>query len=122
MVGRGGSSLVALSSRLEEFQQNTMCAASKPRVPSTRTDHLEAFQPTAISAASEPNATGTGSNRLAIVFDMETEDPDDVLTLLFLAAHAAVDLKAVTLTPGSHFQVSLIRWLLKEVGLSGVRV
>mmetsp|Transcript_10290 Transcript_10290/g.18961 ORF Transcript_10290/g.18961 Transcript_10290/m.18961 type:complete len:758 (-) Transcript_10290:152-2425(-) len=103
MVGRGGMSLRALSSRLEEFQQSQK---STPKVPCT----------------SIPKVPCGRSSRLAIVFDMETEDPDDVLTLLFLAAHAAVDLKAVTVTPGSHFQVSLIRWLLKEVGLSGVRV
>lgn len=98
MVGRGGTGLIALSSRLEEFQQRSLCAAPAPTVPCVRSD------------------------RLPIVFDMETGDPDDVLTLLFLAAHAAVDLKAVTVTPGSHFQVSMIRWILLEVGLPGVRV
>jgi len=98
MVGRRGTSLMALSSRLEKFQQGAICAAPRPKAPHT------------------------SPGRLPIIFDMETEDPDDVLTLLFLAAHAAVDLKAVTVTPGSYFQVSLIRWLLQEVGLSGVRV
>eukprot|EP00927_Polykrikos_kofoidii_P045022 TRINITY_DN3888_c0_g1_i2.p1 TRINITY_DN3888_c0_g1~~TRINITY_DN3888_c0_g1_i2.p1 ORF type:complete len:877 (+),score=124.42 TRINITY_DN3888_c0_g1_i2:213-2633(+) len=98
MVGCGGTSLMALSSRLSEFQRSAIHAAPVPKVPCTRT------------------------SRLPVVFDMETGDPDDVMTLLFLAAHAAVDLKAITVTPGSHFQVSLIRWLLREVGLSGVRV
>ena len=40
-----------------------------------------------------------------IVLDMETQDPDDFLCLLFLASHPAVRLKAVTLVPGSPEQV-----------------
>jgi len=128
MVGRDGASLMALSSRLEEVRQSAASkivprtsAASKPKVPCTRNSCLAEVQQTAGPAAARPSVTYT-ADRLPIVFDMETEDPDDVLTLLFLAAHAAVDLKGVTVTPGSHFQVSLVRWLLKEVGLSGVRV
>jgi pyrimidine-specific ribonucleoside hydrolase len=54
---------------------------------------------------------------------METGDPDDVITLLLLASHPGVDLKAVTITPGSREQVSLVRWLLNSVGLlDSVRV
>lgn len=61
--------------------------------------------------------------RSPFVFDMETDDPDDVLTLLFLAMKADVELKAVTIArPGSRDQVALVRWLLKEVGLPNVRV
>jgi len=53
---------------------------------------------------------------------METGDPDDVLTLLLLGAHPAVELRAVTVTPGSWEQVSLLRWLLLQMGLPEVRL
>lgn len=53
---------------------------------------------------------------------METGDPDDVLTLLLLGAHPGVELRAVTVTPGSWEQVALVRWLLREMGLSEVRI
>lgn len=56
------------------------------------------------------------------VFDMETGDPDDVLTLLFLASHPMVELRAVTVTPGSEEQVALVRWLLQQLGLAHVRL
>lgn len=56
------------------------------------------------------------------IFDMETGDPDDVLTLLFLASHPAVHLCAVTITPGSNEQVALVRWLLQQMGLTHVRL
>jgi len=64
------------------------------------------------------------SSRLGLpyVFDMETGDPDDVLTLLFLCSKTAVQLRAVTITPGTQEQVSLIGWILREVGMSNVRI
>ncbi len=46
---------------------------------------------------------------LNVVLDMETQDPDDFLTLLLLLDHAKVNLKAITLTPGSQNQVGLVR-------------
>jgi pyrimidine-specific ribonucleoside hydrolase len=49
---------------------------------------------------------------------METGDPDDVLTLLLLAAHPLVDLRAVTITPGTAEQVALVRWILQRLGLA----
>jgi len=51
-----------------------------------------------------------------IVFDMETNDPDDYLTLLLLLGHPQVKLKAVTLMPGSAYQVGLIARTLKLFG------
>ena len=51
-----------------------------------------------------------------MVFDMETQDPDDFLCLLFLASHPRVRLKAVTLVPGSQEQVGLVRWALERLG------
>lgn len=46
---------------------------------------------------------------LEVVWDMETQDPDDFLTLLFLLGHPRVKLKAVTITPGSTTQVGHVR-------------
>ena len=44
---------------------------------------------------------------------METQDPDDFLTLLLLLGHPDVRLKAVTITPGSASQVGLVRQALR---------
>ena len=57
-----------------------------------------------------------------VVFDMETQDPDDFLCLLFLASHPRINLKAVTITPGSREQVGLVRWALCALGLDGLPV
>jgi pyrimidine-specific ribonucleoside hydrolase len=51
-----------------------------------------------------------------IAFDMETSDPDDVLTLCILATHPAVILRAATVTPGSRAQVGLVRHVLDRLG------
>ena len=59
---------------------------------------------------------------LKLVFDMETQDPDDFLCLLFFASHPRVQLKAVTLVPGSQEQVGLVRWALKQLDLPDVRI
>jgi inosine-uridine nucleoside N-ribohydrolase len=53
-----------------------------------------------------------------LVWDMETQDPDDFLTLLLLLGHPAVNLKAVTITPGSAHQVGLVRRALSWFGRS----
>jgi len=47
-----------------------------------------------------------------VIFDMETSDPDDALTLCLLADHPSVNLRAVTITPGSQEQVAVIRKVL----------
>ncbi|TMQ25659.1 MAG: nucleoside hydrolase [Deltaproteobacteria bacterium] len=46
---------------------------------------------------------------MPLVWDMETGDPDDFLTLLLLLDHPRVALKAVTITPGRPDQVGLVR-------------
>jgi pyrimidine-specific ribonucleoside hydrolase len=46
---------------------------------------------------------------LDVVWDMETWDPDDFLTLLMLAGHPQVNLRAVTVTPGSVAQIGVVR-------------
>ncbi len=53
-------------------------------------------------------------NRLDFVFDMETGDPDDFLTLLLLLGHPRVNLRAVTLTPGTRAQVGLVQHAVRE--------
>lgn len=51
---------------------------------------------------------------LNVIFDMESNDPDDFLTLLLLAGHPQVNLKAVTVFPGSADQIGLVRHALHE--------
>ena len=53
-----------------------------------------------------------------VVWDMETSDPDDYLTLLLLLEHPKVRLKAVTVTPGTSYQVGLVRRTLSEFGMN----
>ncbi len=52
------------------------------------------------------------------VFDMETGDPDDFLTLALLGGHPDVSLRAVTVTPGTPEQVGVVRWGLEQLGLN----
>lgn len=52
------------------------------------------------------------------VFDLETNDPDDLLTLFFLLGHPEVNLKAVTITPGSAQQVGVVRYALNLFGVN----
>ncbi|GAA0836319.1 nucleoside hydrolase [Streptosporangium amethystogenes subsp. fukuiense] len=59
---------------------------------------------------------------LDLLFDLETQDPDDVLTLCLVATHPAVRLRAVTVTPGSPAQVGLVRRVLGLVGRDDVPV
>jgi pyrimidine-specific ribonucleoside hydrolase len=51
-----------------------------------------------------------------LVFDMETGDPDDVLTLILLLGHPGVDLRAVTVTPGTPHQIGIVRHILRGFG------
>jgi len=56
---------------------------------------------------------------LKAVWDMETGDPDDFMTLLMLLDHPKVDLQAVTVTPGTPEQIGLVRraleWFEKDI-------
>lgn len=47
-------------------------------------------------------------NRINVVWDMETSDPDDFFTLLLLLGHPLVNLKGVTITPGTPEQVGVV--------------
>lgn len=55
-------------------------------------------------------------------FDMETNDPDDVFTLALLATHPRSNLVGVTLHPGGHDQVGIVRHVLDLLGKSGVPI
>lgn len=57
-----------------------------------------------------------------IVFDMETSDPDDVCTLCFLCQNPLVNLRAVTVTPGTKEQVYVVREFLRRCGKSTLPV
>jgi inosine-uridine nucleoside N-ribohydrolase len=57
-----------------------------------------------------------------VLFDMETADPDDVFTLCFLTSHPDINLCAVTITPGSHDQVGLVKRVLEITGKKDVPV
>jgi inosine-uridine nucleoside N-ribohydrolase len=51
-----------------------------------------------------------------VAFDMETRDPDDALTLCLLAGHPGVDLRAVTVNPGTPAQIGVVREILSRLG------
>lgn len=57
-----------------------------------------------------------------VVFEMETSDPDDFMTLLWLADHPEVELLAVLVTPGSLDQCQLVRWGLDLCGRHDVPI
>eukprot|EP01122_Echinamoeba_exundans_P002904 TRINITY_DN12904_c0_g1_i1.p1 TRINITY_DN12904_c0_g1~~TRINITY_DN12904_c0_g1_i1.p1 ORF type:complete len:199 (-),score=22.81 TRINITY_DN12904_c0_g1_i1:15-611(-) len=50
-----------------------------------------------------------------VCFDMETGDPDDVVSLLILLAHPRVQLRAVTIYPGGKDQIRFVRRLISSV-------
>lgn len=60
--------------------------------------------------------------RTPIHFDMETQDPDDVLTLAILATHPRAELVGVSCTPGGPDQVGLVRHVLDRLGLTTISV
>jgi inosine-uridine nucleoside N-ribohydrolase len=53
-----------------------------------------------------------------VVWDMETGDPDDFITLLLLLGHPQVNLRGVTITPGTPDQVGVVRAALAWFGRS----
>lgn len=102
---------------------STPHAAAEPAPASApSSEPLAANRPDA-ERRERPRAPHVGQGqKQPYVFDMETGDPDDVLTLLFLASHPEVELRAVTLTPGSEEQVSLVKWIFQQLELTTVRL
>lgn len=62
------------------------------------------------------------TERVPVHFDLETSDPDDVMTLAILATHPRVDLVGVTSYPGGPDQYGLIRHVLALLGRDDVPV
>jgi len=60
--------------------------------------------------------------KLNLSWDMETSDPDDVFTLCFLATHPRINLRSVTITPGSRHQVGVVKHILRKLDIKDVRV
>lgn len=56
--------------------------------------------------------------KINISFDMETADPDDILTLCMLSNHPKVNLRSVTITPGSTHQVGLVKFVLSKLNIN----
>lgn len=54
-------------------------------------------------------------NKINLSFDMETADPDDVLTLCMISNHPKVNLRSVTVTPGSLHQIGLVKHILTKL-------
>lgn len=48
-----------------------------------------------------------------VIFDMETSDPDDAFTLCLLIDHPFVNLRAITITPGSQEQVAVVKEIVR---------
>jgi len=114
----GGRSASRLDRRCRDVTVGFNAAIETPPV----NERQSACAASVAGAVSEVNPFGNSPIRQPFVFDMETGDPDDVLTLMFLGAHPFVELVAVTITPGTEEQVALVRWLLQEMGLAGVRI
>lgn len=60
--------------------------------------------------------------RVRLHFDMETQDPDDVITLAIAATHPAAELVGVSITPGGPDQVGLVRHVLTRLGRADVPI
>ena len=51
-----------------------------------------------------------------VIFDMETQDPDDFLTLCWLASHPKINLVGVTVTPGTQEQIGIVVQIFQKLG------
>lgn len=75
-----------------------------------------------VAGQEAPLALRRTMGMLPILFEMETSDPDDFLTLLWLADHPDVELLGVLVTPGSRDQCQLVRWGLDACGRGDVPI
>ena len=57
------------------------------------------------------------TDKIPIIFNMETADPDDILTLCLLSHHPKVNLRGICITPGSIQQRELAANVLKRLEL-----
>ena len=57
-----------------------------------------------------------------VLFDTDTGDPDDFFALCVLAGHPRVNVRAVTVTPGTRGQVGILRAALRRLELADVPI
>lgn len=69
-----------------------------------------------------PMTTEKLNNRSFVLFDMETGDPDDILSLYLLLGHPSVEVVAVTIHPGTPDQIGLIREVLADMQVPHIPV
>jgi inosine-uridine nucleoside N-ribohydrolase len=62
------------------------------------------------------------SNCSRVIFDMETGDPDDILSLYLLLGHPSIEIVAVTIHPGTPDQIGLVREVLADMHAPGIPV
>ena len=73
------------------------------------------------STFSEPLFVEVSSpNPKDIVYDMETNDLDDVLALILLLTNPYVNLKAITINPGDPNQMGFIQFIATQFGRSDI--
>ena len=60
--------------------------------------------------------------KINVIYDMETSDPDDYMTLCLLSSHPNVNLRAVTITPGSPEQVGIVKYVLSNTNKLDVKI
>lgn len=60
--------------------------------------------------------------KMDVIFDMETGDPDDLITLLLLLNNSDVQLRGITCYQGSPVQIGLIQYVLNLSGNSHIPV
>lgn len=56
------------------------------------------------------------------IYEMETQDPDDLFALALLCHHPVVNLRGVVVTPGSKHQVAIITEALRQLGKPDVMI
>lgn len=61
-------------------------------------------------------------NKTKVIYSLETNDPDDYFNLAFLCSHPQIDLKGVTICPGSPEQVGIVKHVLSYTGKTDVLV
>lgn len=57
-----------------------------------------------------------------VIYEMETQDPDDLFALALLCHHPEVNLRGVVITPGSKHQAAIIKTALKQLDRGDVLV
>ena len=57
-----------------------------------------------------------------LIYDMATGDPDDVFALCFLISHPGINLRAVTISPGTREQVGLVSHILSQSEYSDIPI